>query len=372
LDKQLHIISHDIPYPANYGGVIDIFEKIKCLHADGVKITLHCFYKGALLKQDELNKYCEEVYYYNRSGFLALFSALPFIVASRQSDLLLQRLNENDAPIFFEGVHSCFYLNHRSIASRKKIVRLFNVENLYYQKLAENENSFFKRQYFNWEANKLSNFETALTNDAIYLGLSEQDEDFYKNQLKKKLVYFLPAFLPYNNLNAKIGKGNYLLYHGNLSVNENEKAALWLLQIIGNQYELVIAGKNPSKYLQAAAAKLSNCKIIDTPTDEVLQQLIENAHIHLLPSFNNTGVKLKLLNALFNGRFCITNSAGVSGSGLNALCEIADTPNDFLLKIKEIMPKEFSKADIEQRSNTLANLYNNKKSLEFLQNLLYP
>jgi hypothetical protein len=372
LDRKLHIVTHNISYPANYGGVIDMYANIKALHAAGIKITLHCFYKGALVEQPELNKFCETVYYYKRKGLQAIFSRLPFIVASRQSKKLLDRLTQQQAPILVEGVHSCFYLSHQSLANRKKVVRLSNVENIYYEKLAENETNFLKRLFFKWEARKLKEFEAGLNENAIYLAVSEMDKVYYNETLNKKHVYFLPVMLPYTLVKSLAGKGNYLLYHGNLSVNENEKAALWLLQIIGNQYELVIAGKNPSKYLQAAAAKLSNCKIIDTPTDEVLQQLIENAHIHLLPSFNNTGVKLKLLNALFNGRFCITNSAGVSGSGLNALCEIADTPNDFLLKIKEIMPKEFSKADIEQRSNTLANLYNNKKSLEFLQNLLYP
>ncbi len=30
-DKYLHIISFDIPYPPNYGGVIDVFYKLKAL-----------------------------------------------------------------------------------------------------------------------------------------------------------------------------------------------------------------------------------------------------------------------------------------------------------------------------------------------------
>ena len=45
-NKHLHIISFDVPYPANYGGVIDVFYKIKALHAKCVKIHLHCFEYG--------------------------------------------------------------------------------------------------------------------------------------------------------------------------------------------------------------------------------------------------------------------------------------------------------------------------------------
>ena len=45
-DKHLHIISFDIPYPPDYGGVVDVFYKIKALSLLGIKIHLHCFEYG--------------------------------------------------------------------------------------------------------------------------------------------------------------------------------------------------------------------------------------------------------------------------------------------------------------------------------------
>jgi hypothetical protein len=44
--KHLHIISFDVPYPANYGGVIDIYYKLKALKKQGIKIHLHCYGYG--------------------------------------------------------------------------------------------------------------------------------------------------------------------------------------------------------------------------------------------------------------------------------------------------------------------------------------
>ena len=73
LDKHLHIVCLDIPYPADYGGVFDLFYKITALHKHGIKIHLHCFEYGRG-KQDELNKYCEEVNYYKRKAGLKGFS----------------------------------------------------------------------------------------------------------------------------------------------------------------------------------------------------------------------------------------------------------------------------------------------------------
>ena len=54
-------------------------------------------------------------------------------------------------------------------------------------------------------------------------------------------------------------------------------------------------------------------KMADEGLDDenTLQQLIQDAHIHVLPSFQQTGLKLKLLNALFKGRHCIVNDAEI-------------------------------------------------------------
>ena len=59
-----------------------------------------------------------------------------------------------------------------------------------------------------------------------------------------------------------------------------------------------------------------------------MQDLISKAQVNILPSFNCTGVKLKLLNALFNGRHCIVNQDAVEGTGLESTCHIATGADD--------------------------------------------
>ena len=86
--KKLHIVSFDVPFPADYGGVIDLFWKLPALRAQGVQIHLHCFEYGRG-KQIELNKYCSSVNYYVRSSGLKGFSLkLPYIVSSRKNETL--------------------------------------------------------------------------------------------------------------------------------------------------------------------------------------------------------------------------------------------------------------------------------------------
>ena len=75
--KALNIVSFDIPYPANYGGVIDVFHKLRWLHKKGIEIHLHCFEYGRAHSQ-ELEKICKTVHYYKRNtGIAYQLSSLP-------------------------------------------------------------------------------------------------------------------------------------------------------------------------------------------------------------------------------------------------------------------------------------------------------
>ena len=108
-NKKIHIVSFDIPYPANYGGVIDVFYKLKSLHELGWKIHLHCFMYGRK-KASTLAEYCERVTYYPRDiSKSKLFLKLPYIVSSRNNKHLLEALLENKDAILFEGLQQWKY-----------------------------------------------------------------------------------------------------------------------------------------------------------------------------------------------------------------------------------------------------------------------
>src|SRR6185312_13804453 len=108
-------------------------------------------------------------------------------------------------------------------------------------------------------------------------------------------------------------------------------AALWLIKNVFNSLEIpfVIAGKNPSKCLETLAHSNDNICLVANPGEKEIDDLIKKAQVHLLPSFNRTGIKIKLLNALFNGRFVITNSAAVEETRLNILCEVANNADEY-------------------------------------------
>ena len=128
IGQHLHIITFDVPYPANYGGAIDVYYRIKALHAYGVHIILHCFHKENIAtRYPELESLCEKVHYYQRSN--KLFDHIhfqPFVVRSRRSKDLLNNLLQDNFPILFEGLVSCYLINHPLLHLRKKYFRECN------------------------------------------------------------------------------------------------------------------------------------------------------------------------------------------------------------------------------------------------------
>ena len=149
-DKHLHIVSFDIPYPANYGGVIDVFFRIKALSERGVKIHLHCFEYGRE-HSEYLESFCYSVNYYKRETKLSkIFSSLPYIVCSRDSEELLNNLKKDDYPILLEGLHCCKLLTCEELKDRNVIVRAHNVEHEYYEHLAKAEVDSKKKIYLSF------------------------------------------------------------------------------------------------------------------------------------------------------------------------------------------------------------------------------
>src|SRR6187551_175281 len=294
-DKTLHIICHDVPWPADYGGVVDLFYKIKALHEEGVKIKLHCFEYGRG-QQNELNKYCEEVNYYKRlSKWESISLTQPFIVKSRENPLLLENLLKDEHPILMEGIHCTAFLRPLLLTERKIFLRLHNVEFFYYSQLFQSEKNLFKKIYFLNESMFLRQYERKLPEELPIIAVSNNDAVFYRDELDKSLATYLPVFIPYAQVNSPEGIGTYCLYHGNLSVTENEKAAIWLLEKVFNKINIpfVIAGKNPSARLTRIAEVSSNTCLIANPDEQEIGDLISKAHINVLPSFNETGIKLK-------------------------------------------------------------------------------
>jgi hypothetical protein len=365
----LNIVSFDVPYPADYGGVIDVFYKLQALKKAGVKIILHSFEYGRKPSR-ELNRYCEKVYYYKRKkSFIQLFSDLPFIVKSRISQDLKKNLLGNDYPILFEGLHTCFLLSDPDLRNRKKIFRESNIEHEYYRHLAAAEKSALKKKFFISEARKLEKFEGVLGSSDLMLIVSETETEYFKKKYPKNRVEYLPSFHGNSAITSKKGKGTYILYHGKLSVPENESAAAYLVMNVFSKISrpVIIAGMDPSPYLEKMCGEFKNISLVKNPGDKKMTELTENAHIHCMYTAQPTGLKLKLLNVLYQGRFVMVNKHMIAGTSLRDACIACEQPAQWIREIENYFGRTFSETEIRERKVALRTFDNAEKTKRLLK-----
>lgn len=373
--KHLHIISFDVPYPANYGGVIDVYYKLKAFQEQGIKIHLHCYEYGRA-ESKHLNTICEKVYYYKRKmSKQQLFHSLPFVVVTRSSEELMNNLLKDKYPILFEGLHCCYHLSDKRLADRLKIVRTHNIEHDYYKNLEKVEKKIFKKLYFRMEARKLERFEKVLNNANYVAAISPADA----KELSKRYsnVHHITAFHPNEKVAINGGKGDFCLYHGNLEVGENNEAALYLVNEIFSKITvpLVIAGRKPSTELTASVANHKHIQLKANISTEDIDKLIKQAHINVLPTFQATGIKLKLLAALFNGKYCVVNSPMVANTGLEHLCSVQDSATEMAEEIVRLFDTPFDVSQAESREAILTQSFSNtaniKKLISLTENVRY-
>ncbi len=341
----------------------DLFYKLNALYNEGVKIHLHCFYKDRS-EQVVLNNYCEEVFYYPRNtGSKNLLSGLPYIVASRNDETLTARLLQDDHPILMEGTHCTYIINDERFKNRKMFVRVHNIESEYYQQLYKFSHELKKKMYYLLEAKRLHAYERKL-NKAVtaFWAVSRKDVSYYHTEFNCDTIEYLPLFIPEWKMRAPEAMGAYCLYHANLEIEENEFAVLWLLDHVFKKLAipLTVAGKNPSKKLTATIRKHKNCKLIANPGEKQMQDIISKAHIHVLPSFNNTGIKIKLLNALYNGRHCVVNDAMIADTSFSSICHIVNSAEEFKERIQLLYHQPFSKDEKKFREDVLQKEFSNE------------
>ena len=364
-DYHLHVIAFDVPYPANYGGVIDVFYRIKALSEAGVKVHLHCFEYGR--GEAEVLNRCHEVKYYKRdTSFWKQFRREPYVVASRRSEALVKDLLKDDYPILCEGLHTTAILTDHRLKNRKVFVRAHNVEHDYYRLLADSEPTFWKRWFYRTEARKLKRYEPILKRAAGIFAITPKDADYFNARYGHAIV--VPGFSALSKVCSETGRGDYVLYHGNLSVVENRKAAEWLIEAVFSQLEIpcVVAGLNPPDSLKDACELYANVTLKANLEDAEMMDLIRNAQVNVMVTDQPTGLKLKLLNALYNGRFCLVNDDMVRGTALDRLCVVAETPGQFIAEIQRLMEEDFTEDDIAERDEAMKELYQNDRNAELI------
>jgi hypothetical protein len=371
---KINIVSFNIPYPANYGGAIDVYYKLKALHELGVGIILHCFVYDRE-PNDHLEKYCDEVFYYTRNTSIGKqFNLNPYIVASRKNIELKKNLLKNAFPILFEGIHTTAFLGDHELAGRLKLVRMHNIDSAYYSQLSKTGKNIATRLYFILEAYKLKKYEKKLVAATHILAISKLDFYKLKDDFESKVIQ-VNAFHAFDGKLTKDGNGKYVLYHGDLSISDNQEGVYKIIEHYNSdllKLPLVIAGYNPPYKLVTKINSLEGITLIQNPSDKKMEGLIANAHINIIFSSNNSGIKLKLIHSLQLGRYCVVNEKIVAGTVFKECCTVfnGSEPESLNTIMQPLIQKEYKKNDHKIRYELLLNHYSNHENAKKIIQLI--
>jgi hypothetical protein len=349
-NQILHVITFAVPYPANYGGAIDAWNRIVALSKSGVRIRLHCFLYGAFRAQAIIKEVVEEVHYYPRVVWPALFSkGQPYIVSSRRSKPLLKRLKKDNYPILFDGIHTTGFIDE--LAGRKRLLRAHNIEHQYYEQLG-NDAKGVKSLVFNRESLCLRDYEESYAGvfDAVFA--ISPDYTWFKNHGANAVL--MPPFHGNSAIDIKTGKGDYLLFQGDFSIEINQSALFDILDQLPKDMKskIIVAGRSGNQSFEDKLANYTNIQREADVSDVEMIEFVRNAQLNIIHSLHQAGMKLKLFTALYHGRFILASKNCQTNTPLDRGI-LFYTRGELGHLINQYMGRDFTPEDVEQRKEIL-------------------
>ena len=110
--------------------------------------------------------------------------------------------------------------------------------------------------------------------------------------------------------------------------------------------------------------------LIDTPPSVNMEALIQYAHVNLLMTFQQTGIKLKLLHALESGKHILINSLMDDSGIFKSMCHVKDKPNEIIQKINDLMLLDFTDHEDLKRKELFSRYFDNEKNAEAILKII--
>lgn len=228
----------------------------------------------------------------------------------------------------------------------KVILHQHNAEYVMWERFAENEGNFLKKIAARLEASRIKRYEKFICDraDAILAAPNDIEQlcrigldraKFYETFHLGDEVFLTAPDIQYH----KTGKS--LLYIGTLTWEANIDGLIWFLEEIwprvcnaDTDVTFDIIGKNPDPRIAALVKRTERVRLLGFVQE--LEPFYNQARVFVSPLRFGSGIKVKVVNALYRGLPTVTTSVGAEGlqviSGKHLL--ISDDPitmtNDLL------------------------------------------
>jgi hypothetical protein len=180
-----------------------------------------------------------------------------------------------------------------------------------------------------YEANKAEKFNNIFA-------ISEQDHQWYRSRGVKS--EFMPVFHGFENINIEPGRGKYILYQGDLSIESNQRAILDLVKIISpsDQYPVVVAGRSGEPSFEEKLLKYPNIRREADVSEDKMSELIREAQIVIIHSRHSAGMKVKVFPAVYQGKYIIANENSKTHTNLDKALHIYPSVQDLGPLLKKL------------------------------------
>ena len=377
--KKVLMLTPTLPFPPHSGGVIKT-NKVAHFLAEKYELSIACF-----LKNDDAN-YVDE---FLKNIKLLDFFSLPLDVPRTAKNLILSNLQgiplnlyRNKSADFerkinniiheYDVVFCDHYVMFQYIPASYKgkiVLHEHNCEYLIWKRYAEIEKSLIKKAALLNQAWHIKKYEQQICRRAnTILAAPNDKEELVKigaDSTKFYETYHLgdDELLTFPDLKYNANE-TALLYIGTLSWEANIDGLIWFYNeiwpLVKQRHpaiKLYIVGRNPDERLKAIAAK--DAQIILTGFVKDVEPYFQKSNLFITPLRFGSGIKVKVINALYRGIPCVTTAIGTEGLKTQDEVDIfsKNKPLDFANAIHTLLTDEKKWNEVSRRARETANTY---------------
>jgi len=353
-------LSSRLPQPLDDGGRIATWNLSRCLHHNGYDLDLVCYARsdGSVEEhRGELSKAFASVAAVakdvERQHPLDLAHAIitgsSYFVRKfhtrAYAKLVRERLAERRYEVtLIDGAFMGVYLplvRAAGAAAGKVVLRAHNVEYEILDRLAEGEPRALYRHLLRREAAHFRRFELGLMDQADEVRtITARDAETLAAAGVTHRVTVLNPFIDVDNYRrdpALAIEPHSIVHIGNMAWMPNRNGIQWFLREVWPQIRrqypdcrFYVVGKNPAPGLQRLAGE--NVVVTGYVDDE--KPYLQRAHLLIVPLFEGSGVRIKILTAMAMGKVSLSTTIGAEGIDWPGLV-IRNTADEWIAAIRE-------------------------------------
>jgi len=380
-------ICNKVPFPPNEGGSIAMnLLTDGLLNADcEVKVlainTKKHFVDIQTLPAQYRKKTNIEAVFIDRSlkainAFLNLFTSKSYhierFISNDFKKKLIEILNNDCYDIIqLETLYVCPYIETiRNNSNAKIIYRAHNIEHLIWERTYKNIRNIVKRAYLKILTKRLKRFEITVLNkiDGI-AAITQCDAELLAELGCNKPIVNIPVGFYLNSLPEK--NSNYefpsLFHIGSMNWIPNIEGIKWFINKVWMKFneqhphiKFYIAGR----HMPDCFKNLEDINIVNLGEVDNAYLFMQSKAIMIVPLLSGSGMRVKIIEGMANGKTIITTSIGAEGINYenNKNILIADTPAQFIEAIKYCIANKNNIDTIGNNAKLLIeNEYDNAK-----------